>query len=443
MSLQGWGRYRNYDSEVLECLLPRSVRTMVSSGAGLIARGNGRSYGDAAVGEITTLMCGGLSRMKAFDPGTGILTVEGGTLLSDILQAFIPRGYFPPVVPGTKFVTVGGMIAADVHGKNHHQVGGFGDHVTQLKLVVASGELVTCSRTENPELFLATIGGMGLTGVIVEASFKMRPIETGWILQKTTVAQDLGGALKVLQATDELTYSVAWIDCLATGKSMGRSLIFTGEHATREQVTSRMPQAKFFPATMEPKLSLPFDFPAWILNRASVSAFNEMYFRAGARKAGPPSLVHWNPYFFPLDGIHRWNRLYGKRGFLQHQCVVPEGNALAVLGEMLERFVRSGKGSFLAVLKKLGRGGGLISFPTSGYTLALDLPATADVFPLLEEIDKIVVHAGGRLYLAKDARQSRQTFEAGYPQLSAFKELRRVTGADRRFRSHLSTRLGI
>lgn len=443
MSLQGWGRYRNYDSEVLECLLPRSVRTMVPSGAGLIARGNGRSYGDAAVGEIATLMCGGLSRMKAFDPGTGILTVEGGALLSDILQAFIPRGYFPPVVPGTQFVTVGGMIAADVHGKNHHQVGGFGDHVTQFKLVVASGELMTCSRTENPELFLATIGGMGLTGVIVEASFKMKPIETGWILQKTTVAQDLGGALKVLQATDELTYSVAWIDCLATGKSMGRSLIFTGEHATREQVSSRMPQAEFFPATREPKLSLPFDFPSWILNGVSVSAFNEMYFRAGARKAGAPSLVHWNPYFFPLDGIHRWNRLYGKRGFLQHQCVVPEGNALAVLGAMLERFVRSGKGSFLAVLKKLGRGGGLISFPTSGYTLALDLPATADVFPLLEEIDKIVVHAGGRLYLAKDARQSRQTFEAGYPQLSAFKELRRVTGADRRFRSHLSTRLGI
>lgn len=443
MSLQGWGRYRNYDSEVLECLLPRSVRTMVPSGAGLIARGNGRSYGDAAVGEIATLMCGGLSRMKAFDPGTGILTVEGGALLSDILQAFIPRGYFPPVVPGTQFVTVGGMIAADVHGKNHHQVGGFGDHVTQFKLVVASGELMTCSRTENPELFLATIGGMGLTGVIVEASFKMKPIETGWILQKTTVAQDLGGALKVLQATDELTYSVAWIDCLATGKSMGRSLIFTGEHATREQVSSRMPQAEFFPATREPKLSLPFDFPSWILNGVSVSAFNEMYFRAGARKAGAPSLVHWNPYFFPLDGIHRWNRLYGKRGFLQHQCVVPEGNALAVLGAMLERFVRSGKGSFLAVLKKLGRGGGLISFPTSGYTLALDLPATADVFPLLEEIDKIVVHAGGRLYLAKDARQSRQTFEAGYPQLSAFKELRRVIGADRRFRSHLSTRLGI
>ncbi len=443
MSLQGWGRYRNYDSEVLECLLPQSVGAMVPSRAGLIARGNGRSYGDAAVGELATLICGGLSRMKAFDAGNGILTVEGGTLLSDILRAFIPRGYFPPVVPGTKFVTVGGMIASDVHGKNHHRVGGFGDHVTQFKLVVASGELVTCSRTENPELFYATIGGMGLTGVIVEASFEMKPIETGWILQKTTVAQDLAGALKVLQATDELTYSVAWIDCLAGGKSMGRSLVFTGEHATREQVSARMPQAEFFPAAREPKLGLPFDFPAWMLNGVSVSAFNEMYFRAGARKAGSPSLVHWNPYFFPLDGIHRWNRLYGRRGFLQHQCVVPEGNALAVLGEMLERFVRSGKGSFLAVLKKLGRGGGLISFPTSGYTLALDLPATTDVFPLLEEIDKIVVQAGGRLYLAKDARQSRHTFEAGYPQLSAFRELRRVTGADRRFRSHLSTRLGI
>jgi len=443
MMLEGWGRYPRHESEVLGCAFPHVLATAVPSHTGLAARGNGRSYGDAAVGEKATLMCRELNRMKAFDPSTTLLTVEGGAMLSDILHAFVPRGYFPPVVPGTKFVTVGGMIASDVHGKNHHRDGGFGNHLTEFKLVLASGEAVTCSRRENPELFFATIGGMGLTGVIAEATFTMKPIETGWILQETLVADDLGEALDALRATEESSYSVAWIDCLSRGASLGRSLVFSGEHATREKVFSHMSQGELFPAMKGPMLGLPIDLPGWALNKASVSAFNEFYFRAGARKVKAPSLVHWNPYFFPLDGIHQWNRLYGKRGFLQHQCVVPEANALSVLGDILERFARSGKGSFLAVLKKLGKGTGLLSFPLSGYTLALDLPATADVFPLLEEIDRTVVEAGGRLYLAKDARQSRRTFEAGYPQLTAFKELRQTVGADLRFNSRLSTRLGI
>lgn len=444
MMLEGWGRYPRHESEAVECALPSMLADIVPSHAGLVARGNGRSYGDAAVGETATLMCRELSRMKAFDPSTALLTVEGGTMLSDILHAFIPRGYFPPVVPGTKFVTIGGMIASDVHGKNHHRDGGFGNHVTEFRLVLANGETVTCSRQENPELFFATIGGMGLTGVIAEATFAMKPIETGWVLQTTDVADNLGEALQALKATEESSYSVAWIDCISRGASLGRSLVFSGEHASREQVSSQTPQADLFPALKAAKLGLPIDFPGWALNRASVSAFNELYFRAGVRKAGAPSLVHWNPYFFPLDGIHQWNRLYGRRGFLQHQCVVPETNAPAVLSDILERFARSGKGSFLAVLKKLGKeGDGLLSFPVPGFTLALDLPVADDVFPLLEEIDRTVVEAGGRLYLAKDARQSRQTFEAGYPRLTAFKELRQTVGADRRFNSRLSTRLGI
>ncbi|MGK9055397.1 FAD-binding oxidoreductase [Neorhizobium petrolearium] len=441
--LEGWGRYPRHESELLECSTPHGLPYLVTSKSGLIARGNGRSYGDAALGERATLMCRGLGRMKTFDASTRLLTVEGGTLLSDILEAFIPRGYFPPVVPGTKFVTVGGMIASDVHGKNHHRDGGFGACLNEIKLILASGEIVSSSRSENTDLFYATIGGMGLTGVIAEATFYLKPIETGWIRQNTIVANDLGEAVAALMATNDRSYSVAWIDCMARGAALGRSLILTGEHATRDEVQAKGPAADLFPRLKSTRLALPIDFPGWVLNRASVSAFNEVYFRAGSRRAGASAFVHWNPYFFPLDGIHQWNRLYGKRGFLQHQCVIPDDNALAVLGEILERFSFSGRGSFLAVLKRLGAGTGLMSFPTPGFTLALDLPATPDVFPLLDDIDWAVVKAGGRLYLAKDARQSRETFEAGYPNLPAFRELRQAINADSHFKSRLSTRLGI
>lgn len=442
MMLEGWGRYPRHESLTLDCRAPNALADSIGPLTGVIARGNGRSYGDAAIGEGATVMCSGLSRMKAFDPETSLLTVEGGAMLSDILEAFVPRGYFPPVVPGTKLVTVGGMIACDVHGKNHHRDGGFGNHLTEFKLLVASGDTITCSRQQNAELFFATIGGMGLTGIIVEATFPMKPVETGWVLQKTTVASNLAEALGALEASAGATYSVAWIDCLARGASLGRSLVFAGEHATRERVSAQNTRGDLFPAWKPTSRGLPLDLPGWALNKAAVSLFNEVYFRGGARKAGSASLVHWNRYFFPLDDIDQWNRLYGKRGFLQHQCVVPDG-AVDVLSDILERFARSGKGSFLAVLKKMGRGAGLLSFPKPGYTLAVDLPLTHDVFPLLEEIDRSVVQAGGRLYLAKDARQSRETFEAGYPQLREFQELRRAMGAEARFNSRLAKRLGI
>lgn len=443
MMLEGWGRFPRHETKIIGCRLPHDLAAATTSASGVIARGNGRSYGDASIGEKATLLCRGLDRMRAFDPDTCELTVEAGTMLSDILASFMPRGYFPPVVPGTKFVTVGGMIASDVHGKNHHRDGGFGDHLTSLRLMTADGQSITCSRDQNPELFLATIGGMGLTGIIEEATFPLKPIETGWIMQETTVAPDLDAAVRALKASDGSTYSVAWIDCLSRGASMGRSLVYSGEHATRAEVEAMMPGADLYPGPRQAKLGLPLDFPGWALNRASVAAFNEAYFRAGARKAGTPHLVHWEPYFFPLDGINQWNKLYGARGFLQHQCVVPDGEAIAVLTRILERFARSGKGSFLAVLKKLGAGAGVMSFPIEGYTLALDLPVSDSVFPMLDEIDRIVVEAGGRLYMAKDARQSRSIFEASYSRLNEFRELRRTTGADQRFNSRLATRLGI
>jgi decaprenylphospho-beta-D-ribofuranose 2-oxidase len=443
VELTGWGRYPRHETELLEVATPARLPKLLAERSGVIARGNGRAYGDAAIGERFTVSLSRLDRMRAFDPGTGRLVVEAGVLLADILDAFVPRGYFPPVVPGTKLVTVGGMIAADVHGKNHHRDGGFGDHVEWLKLLPPRGEIVTCSPKENPELFRATVGGMGLTGIILEAAFRLKPIETGWMRLRTLVAADLGAAMQALSDTAGATYSVAWIDCLARGAALGRSLIYTAEHASRADLMALGPRAEFFPNARPGRLAVPFDLPGSTLNRFSVAAFNEIYFRRGAAKADRPFLAGWDPYFFPLDRIGAWNRIYGRRGFVQHQCIIPTDAALPALAEILDRVSRRGGASFLAVLKQLGPSCGTISFPREGYTLALDLHVTDRVFRLLDEIDGIVVAAGGRLYLAKDARQSRATFEAGYPGLPAFRELRRGIGAGGRIASRLSTRLGI
>jgi FAD/FMN-containing dehydrogenase len=441
--LTGWGRYPRHDTEVVRPTRPASVAELMRARPGIVARGNGRAYGDAAIGEHATLGMGALDRMRAFDPETGRLTVEAGVLLSDILSGFVHRGWFPPVVPGTKFVTVGGMIAADVHGKNHHHDGGFGGHVESLTLALPGGETVVCSGTERPDLFAATVGGMGLTGTICEATFRLRRIETGWLRQRTIVAPDLDAALAALRETAEATYSVAWIDCLARGPALGRSLIYAAEHATLDEVAALRPGAEPFPRSRPGRLAVPLDLPGFTLNRHSVAAFNELYFRRGASAARAPFLVHWDPYFFPLDSIGSWNRIYGRRGFLQHQSVIPTAAAREVLGEMIERLSARGNASFLAVLKQLGPSSGTISFPLEGFTLALDLGVTDDVFGLLDEVDRLVVAAGGRLYLAKDARQSPATFEAGYPGLSRFREIRREIGAEGRIASRLSTRLAI
>jgi FAD/FMN-containing dehydrogenase len=410
---------------------------------GLIARGNGRAYGDAAIGEKTTLSTLGFDRIRAFDPSSARIRLEAGVLLADLLSVVTPQGVFPPVVPGTKFVTIGGMIASDVHGKNHHKDGGFGEYVEQLMLALPDGSTIRCSRDENPELLMATIGGMGLTGTILEATMRLRPIETGWMRQKTVVAPSLDDALRVLKEMGEATYSVAWIDCLARGASLGRSLIFTAEHATLQDMDRLRPSAEAFPSSRPGRLSVPFALPSFTLNRLSVSTFNEMYYRIGAMKAGYPHLVHWAPYFFPLDGIGNWNRIYGSRGFVQYQCVIPTAKAQSVLGTILERISHRGTASFLAVLKQMGPSYGDLSFPLEGFTLTLDLPVSANMFPLLDELDRSVVKAGGRLYLAKDARQSPATFEASYPGLSRFRSIRRSIGAAGRISSRLSTRLGI
>lgn len=443
IGLSGWGNYPRVSTELLAPQTPAGAADDLRARSGVVARGAGRAYGDAAVGTQFTVSSLGLNRMRSFDAAAARLTVEAGVTIADILAVFAPRGFFLKVVPGTKFVTVGGAIAADVHGKNHHRDGGFGTTVESFRLALPGGDVVTCSQTEHPALFAATVGGMGLTGMILEATLRLLPIETAWLRQDTRVAGNLDAAIDQLENNSAATYSVAWIDCLARGAALGRSLIYLAEHATRRDKDVLGSEFEPFPAPRHARLSVPERCPDWLLNRVSMRAFNELYYRGGAAHQGKSRLVHWDPYFFPLDAIANWNRIYGRRGFVQYQCVIPLQPARRVLAEIMDRVSRRGDASFLAVLKQLGDGSGLMSFPLRGYTLTMDFPVTDTLFTFLDQLDALLVDAGGRLYLAKDARQSRATFEAGYPGVAALRDVRRQFGADMRLVSHLSARLGI
>ena len=439
MILSGRGRFPAIACTTVEPRGSDEVAAAMAGHANLIARGNGRAYGDCAINPAATLLMGRQSRLLSFDPDSGRLCCEAGTLLSDLLAVFVPRGWFPPVTPGTKFVTVGGMIAADVHGKNHHCHGSFGDHVESLDLAVADGRVLHCSKDENAELFAATRGGMGLTGVILRATFRLSRIETAVIRQETRRAANLREVMELFEAGRDWTYSVAWIDCLARGGSLGRSLLYLGEHARTEELD---PITRAAPLALPTKAvrRVPMEFPAFALNRLAVAAFNEIYFRSG--RPGT-ALIDYDTFFYPLDAILEWNRIYGRAGFTQYQCVLPKSASQAGMTTLLNKIAASGAGSFLAVLKLFGRQDGLLSFPMEGYTLALDFRASAPVFSLLIELDAIVRDYGGRLYLAKDARCGAGMMSSGYPGLAKFQALRSRLGAEAKFQSLQSQRLAL
>ena len=443
MKLSGWGRY-----PVLDCRLERlregeGLSDLLDRTDTLIARGNGRSYGDAALNPDLTLSMLAMDRMHAFDTQTGLLTCEAGVLLADILDVFVPRGWFPPVVPGTKFVTVGGMIAADVHGKNHHQDGSFGAHVESLRLVTASGETRTCSRTENADLFRATLGGMGLTGIILSASFRLKPIETAFVLEETLATEDLDETMILFETSANWPYSVAWIDCLARGAKQGRSLLMRGRFMEGSALPARLAADPLRPAAGR-RLTVPIDAPSVLLNRHTIGVFNEGYYRRGAllSRSRP---VHFDPFFFPLDRLRAWNRLYGRRGFVQYQCVLPKGESLIGIRALLDRISTARHASFLAVLKLFGPvGEGLLSFPMEGYTLTLDFPMRPGALALLAALDEITHRHGGRVYLAKDACGTSERMREGYPRNAAFNLIRtEAAGPVPKFTSALSRRLAL
>ncbi len=440
MELSGWGRYPRADCTVLR---PRSTEDLIIAlGKGpLIARGMGRAYGDSALNKHATVDMTGFNRMLAFNPSTGVLTVEAGVVLGDIVDAFLPRGWFLPVTPGTKFVTVGGMIAADVHGKNHHKHGSFGNFVEWIDVLGPDSEIKRCSRAENSEIFAYTTGGMGLTGIILQAAFRMLPVETAWIRQDSRPAPNLSETMAALDAADNRTYSVAWIDCLASGDRLGRSILLLGEHARLDELDDARRQEPFR-TPQKRKLTVPFNAPTWVLNGWSVRAFNALYYWNGTRTSGR-SLVDYDSYFYPLDAISEWNRIYGRQGFAQFQCVIPLDRSRVGIAELLRVVSASGQASFLAVLKRFGRQKSKFSFPMAGYTLALDFSVNPKTLSLLHRLDQIVVAHGGRFYLAKDSRMSRETLEQADERVAAFRSMREKTGAAGLFASIQSERLSL
>jgi decaprenylphospho-beta-D-ribofuranose 2-oxidase len=436
MRVSGWGRFPHVDTNCLDMRDVEDARAALALHPTLIARGNGRSYGDAALNANCVLSTRRSDRILAFDAETGSVTVEAGLLLAELLDFAVPRGFFPPVMPGTKLVTIGGMIAADVHGKNHHVAGTFSRHVESFLLMMADGAIRRCVPGQADQLFEATCGGMGLTGIILEATIRLMRIESASLRQETLRAPDFATAMALCEESAGHSYSVAWIDCLGRGNGLGRALIYRGEHAGRDE-----PGAAPLAVPSRRLRRVPFDLPQLVLNPWSVRAFNELYYR----RAKPGSaLVDYETFFFPLDAILDWNRLYGRSGFAQHQCVIPKAASGPAIRAILERVSESGYGSFLAVLKLFGgEGNGLLSFPREGYTLTLDFPLNAATLALLRELDAIVADHGGRIYLAKDARADAAMMRRGYARIERFKGVRDAVDPNHKFASVQSRRLNL
>ena len=439
MNIHGWGRYPVIASNTQSPLNRAAVSATIASLSEPhnIARGLGRSYGDSSLAK-QVLNSEYLDKFMQFDPASGILTCEAGVSFSEILQIFIPKGWFLPVTPGTQSITVGGAIASDVHGKNHHLDGSFSDHLIEFTLCLANGDLITCSPHQNKELFLATCGGMGLTGFITQARFQMKKIATSYIEEMTYKTANLKETLAKFEEFENATYSVAWIDCLASGDELGRSLIMLGEHATQLP-----PKTQPLTAAPHSKLNMPFNMPSFTLNSFSVKAFNWLYYQRIRHKVSQ-RVISYAPFFYPLDSIQNWNRMYGKNGFTQYQFVIPKSAGEEGLSKILQEIAASKKGSFLAVLKVFGPGNeNYLSFPMEGYTLALDFKMEADLLPFLDRLDQIVLEYGGRLYLTKDARMSEATFKQSYPQWEQFQAVRESFQATSKFNSLQSQRLGL
>ena len=383
---------------ILDCILYSELKAkeFIDSHQALITRGLGRCYGDSSLSEVI-LSSLNYNHFLDFDKESGVLRCEAGISLAEILEAFVKRGFFLPVTPGTKFVTVGGAIASDVHGKNHHKEKSFGSHVIEIKLMLSDGSIVTCSKEKNSDLFFATIGGMGLTGIILEAIFKLKKIESSYIKQETIKAYNLEEIMEYFEQSQDYTYSVAWIDCLSSGKNLGRSILMRGEHALEYELAT----TNTFSLKQKRKLNVPIDLPEFLLNPYSVRAFNELYF-SKAKKGLSKSIIDYDTFFYPLDSIHNWNRIYGPKGFLQYQFVLPKQSSKEGLQVILTKIAQSNQGSFLAVLKLFGKQDSLISFPMEGYTLALDFPISKNVFELLDYLDAIVLDYQGRFYFTKD-----------------------------------------
>jgi FAD/FMN-containing dehydrogenase len=435
--LAGWGRHPVQDCRVYRPEKVSELREILDAQpqGGVVSRGLGRAYGDAALNEGGAVASHlRLNRILGFDEATGEVECEGGVVLGDLSDVFLPRRWFLPVVPGTRHVTVGGAIAADVHGKNHHRDGTLGRFVREIRLLTPARGLLSCSREHEGDAFRATLGGMGLTGAIVSARLRLIRVDSASVVVDYLPTRDLDDALARFGETDAgHRYSVAWIDALAKGRSLGRGVLMEGDHAPADAATPRGRRPR--------RPRVPFDLPGATLNRFTVGAFNRLYrVTHGARTGVVEPLER---FFWPLDAVGDWNRVYGRRGFVQYQLVVPPDRSDA-LAAVLRRAAESGRASFLAVLKRFGPAGeGILSFPMAGWTLSLDFPVAAGLQEMLREMDRTVADAGGRVYLAKDAMLDAETFARMYPDAEAFRAVRRTLDPDGVLTSSLARRVGL
>ncbi len=430
--LSGWGRtYLPGVEERTEDIVRASERYPLS-------RGLGRSYGDASLpapGDLRTLGTTLADRILSFDEDTGILRAEAGLCLAEMNRIFLPRLWFTPVTPGTKFVTLGGMVASDVHGKNHHVSGTIGRHVISLLIRTGGGDIVECSREKERDLFLASLGGMGLTGHILEVTLKMEKIPSPWIYTESYRVSGLDELLHLIKEKGKTwPMTVSWLDTVATGRSMGRGILFVGRWATKEEAPARPPKAR-------PSFTMPFSVPSGLLNRFTIGLFNRAVYFSHIQKT-KRGFVDPDKYFYPLDSIHHWNRGYGASGVTQHQSVIPESAGPAGIRRMLEELAQSNCASFLTVVKDCGpEGDGLLSFPRPGMSLALDLPIKKNSADVVARLNRIVGETGGRIYLTKDGLSSREDFERLEPRLADFQKVREKWDPDGNLRSAQSHRL--
>jgi len=432
VNLQSWGNYPKIKNRVFVFDNETSLKQIIHTQNSLIPYGNGKSYGDSALSE-NIIHTKPHNHFLHFDETTGLLHVQSGVLLSEILDTFVPKGWFLKITPGTKLITVGGAIASDVHGKNHHVAGCFSECVEQFRLMLPNGENVTCSQSENVELFRATCGGMGLTGVILDAKIYLKKINSQYIAQTTIKTKNLQETFEAFETYKHEPYSVAWIDCLAKGKKMGRCLLTVGDFDTDGDLAYQS----------QKKLNIPFQFPTFALNTLSIKAFNYLYYKKVFKKISKQK-VHFDTFFYPLDAIDNWNRIYGKNGFTQYQFILPKNTSYDGLEEIMKTISASGKGSFLAVLKLYGKANNnYLSFPLDGYSLALDFKIAKGLFELLDKLDEIVLKHQGRIYLAKDVRVKKEVFEKGYPHIETFRKLRKQYHMIEKLNSLQSQRVGI
>lgn len=439
--IAGWGNYPRLRCEVRYPQTPRELARAMN-GRPAIARGLGRSYGDPALNdEGVVLDVTGLDRFLAFDEDSGALTCEAGASLEQIIETFAPRGFFPAITPGTKYVTVGGCIANDVHGKAHHVDGCFSRCVESMDLLLASGEVVTVSRETDAPLFWATVAGLGLTGVILRATLRLRRIETTWFHKKAIVVRDLHEMLDAIAENDAVyPYSVAWIDPLATGKQLGRGVLQVGDHAMKADLPRRL-RAQARRVSPPPLVKLPFDLPNFALNPVTLRGLNLVLGQLMSRGG---DFAHYEDFFYPLDMIDEWNRGYGSRGFTQYQFVIPLDDGPARMREILETIATSGQLPFLNVLKRFGAANEApLSFPFQGWTFAIDFPIGPGLAELCARLDRLVLDAGGRVYLGKDAFLDASSMPAMYPRLDEWRAVKERVDPDGRFRSHLSDRVGL